>query len=37
MDWGKVILAASRIGFVVGALAGAMLGMWACFSIFSTF
>ncbi len=36
MNYGEVILSASCVGFVVGALAGAMLAAWACLSIFAT-
>lgn len=35
MNYGEVILSASCIGFVLGALAGAGLAAWACLSIFA--
>ena len=36
MDYEEIVLSASCIGFLVGAIAGAGLAAWVCLSIFST-
>lgn len=35
MEYEEIVLSASCIGFLVGAIAGAMLAAWACLSIFA--